>query len=474
MSPKSIAFCGASNNFMKMGTTQLFNLVYGGYHGKIYPIHPKEEIILGLKAYKTFKDLPEVPDLVFIVLPTRLVVEFIQQAGEFGIRRAIIVSAGFSEVGKEDLTEELRKMAEKYQIKFLGPNCIGIMNNSSRINLTWFPIHSQNHDGGKISIASESGSWSCHIYPYCEERGIKLSKTISVGNSISLDIIDCIGYFGEDPDTKVIGIYIEGLKPGRGRRFVEVCKKITKSKPIVALYAGGTEAGSRAGLSHTASLGGSQEVYSAVFRECGVIQAENIEELLDFVHAFAVTPLPKGPRMAIHTLGGGPAVSFADASEKVGFSVPVFSNELQNRLKDLGLPATAITKNPVDITFDMNLETFYQNIPRRIIDSKEVDGLLMYGVFGRLIFELIQGQAPNIESIPLEPLQAMFEAALPKFAEFVQQSNFPVIVCSLMSRKDEAIAYIQDNDIAVFPSPLRAAKAMRALFNYYNYLKKNL
>ncbi|MFX0092551.1 MAG: acetate--CoA ligase family protein [Candidatus Hodarchaeota archaeon] len=472
MAPRSIAFCGASNNYMRMGTAQLFNLIHGGFKGEIYPLHPKEEIVLGLKAYKSFKELPKVPDLVFIVLPTRLVIDFIQKAGEVGIQRAIIVSAGFSELGKEDLTKELQKTAEKYQIKFLGPNCIGIMNNNANINLTWFPIDSQKHKGGKISIVSQSGSWSCQIYPYAREMGIKLSKTISVGNSVNTDLVDCLEYFGEDPETQIIGLYIEGLKPGRGRYFAETCKKIIKTKPIVVLYTGGTKAGSRAGQSHTASLGGSYEIYSAVFRECGVTQATNIEEFLDFLHVFAVTPLPKGSRMAIHTLGGGPAVSFADASEKMGFTVPEFSQNLQQKLKDLGLPQTAITKNPVDLTFDMDLDRFYQQIPRLIIGSKEVDGVFVYGVFGTRLFEMIQAQAPEVEFFPIELLKGVLGEIIPAFVELIHQSDFPIIISSLMSRKDETISYLLDHDVAVFPSPFRAVKAMRVLFDYFNYIRR--
>ena len=287
LNPKSIAFLGASNNIITMGTGQCYALK-SRYTGKIFPIHPSEDKILGLPVYRKLEDLPEIPDLLIIVLPTRLVTEYLEAAGKLGIPFAIIVSAGFSEVGDVNSQEKLNEIANEYNIRFIGPNCIGVINTHSThgiLNCTWFPFELPAGQTGNISLLSQSGSWISQILIWAERRGIRIGKSISVGNEANTSLTECLNYYRQDNQTEVIGMYLEGIK-SEGRKFVEALKKTAKDKPVIVSYHGGTTAGARAGMSHTASLGGNPSIYQAIFKHSGVIQAANMEELFEFAHAF--------------------------------------------------------------------------------------------------------------------------------------------------------------------------------------------
>ncbi|MHA1332355.1 MAG: CoA-binding protein, partial [Candidatus Hodarchaeales archaeon] len=229
LNPRSIAFLGASNNILTMGTGQLYTLK-SRFKGAIYPIHPKEETVLGFKAYKELEDLPEVPDLIVIVLPTRLVEKYLERAGKFGIPYAVIVSAGFGEVGDSTAQERLNEIAKRYNMRFIGPNCIGIINTHCKngiVNCTWFPFELPKGQIGNISMVSQSGSWISQILIWAERRGLRLGKALSIGNEANITLTDCLKYFEEDPDSKVIAMYIEGVKKD-GRDFYEALVNLAK------------------------------------------------------------------------------------------------------------------------------------------------------------------------------------------------------------------------------------------------------
>ena len=231
MHPKSIAFWGASNNPMGMGSVQLEQVLSLGFEGKVFPMHPRETEVMGLKAYMHAKDLPVVPDLAIFVLPTVVVPDILEECGKAGIKRAIIVSAGFGEMGSEgrELQDRLVEIARKYDIIFLGPNCIGAVNPHWKLNTTFC---SYDAPPGFIGIASQSGSFVTQMFVHLEKFGIGFSQGFSVGNEAVVDITDCIEYLAKCPDTKVISLYIEAIR--RGREFFRIAREVSKVKPIVA------------------------------------------------------------------------------------------------------------------------------------------------------------------------------------------------------------------------------------------------
>ncbi len=236
MHPASVAFWGASGNPMGMGSVQLSQMLALGFEGPVYPMHPREQEILGLKAYHHLKDVPGPVDLAILVLPTKVVPEILEECGKSGVTRAIIVSAGFGEKGSDgkELQNRIVEIARKYGIHFIGPNCIGVVNPYAKLNTTFFPYEAT---PGFIGMASQSGSFITQVFVHLEKFGLGFSQGFSVGNEAMTDITDCLEYLGQCPHTKVIALYIEGVR--RGRDFFRVAREVSKRKPIVAYYIGG-------------------------------------------------------------------------------------------------------------------------------------------------------------------------------------------------------------------------------------------
>ncbi|HRW81424.1 MAG TPA: CoA-binding protein, partial [Desulfomonilia bacterium] len=295
MNPSSIAFVGASNTFTTMGTIQCMNLIAGGYPGEVFPIHPKEATVLGKKAYKAIADLPVVPDLAVLVVPTRLVLDMVEEFGRLGTKHMVIITAGFRETGTNGgaMEKVLVERARHYGIRFLGPNCLGIVNTHLPLNITVGPVQDYK---GKLGLASQSGTYVAQVVSYLHKNGIALSKAISVGNEADINLIDCIEYLGQDDNTRAIGLYIEGIRDAS--RFLEVASRVSRVKPIVAQYVGGSEAGARSGSSHTGAMAGPDHLYEALFDQAGVIGVDSIEDVYKVGWALATQPPLKGRRIA--------------------------------------------------------------------------------------------------------------------------------------------------------------------------------
>ncbi len=470
MFPRSVAFMGASNNIMRMGSFLFVNLIGGKFEGPIYPVHPKEETVLGLKAYKRLRDLPEVPDLLVLVIPTRLVPDILEEAGTLGIDRAIIVTAGYDEVNSEagyELQQNIDRVVEKHGIRYVGPNCIGIYNGFIRLNTTPFPNRMA---AGKIGMISQSGTYLSHLYPYLERLDFNFGEGISLGNAASIDLVDTLEYFEERPEIEVITLYIEGIK--RPREFLETARRVSKKKPIVALYVGGSEGGGRAVASHTAALAGEDAVFDAVFRQAGVIRAWSIEQLLDFSWAFATQPLPAGDRMAVLTSSGGPGVSMADCVTRCGLKLPTFSRETQAAV-NAHLPHTGTGANPVDVTYTKDPDAFLHHIPKALLEDDEIDGLFLYGFFGADWLLMLDETAGGgyLGGEP-EEIRRMGAARTEAFIEFLLGFGKPVMGSTFLDNTDAMVRDMRRGGIPMFPSPERAVKAMEALSRYKAYRDK--
>lgn len=463
MNPRSIAFLGASNNLIKMGTIQLLNLIDAGYQGNIYPIHPKEEFVLGIKAYSGIDVLPEVPELLVVVLPTRLVPEFLDAAGKKGIKRAVIISGGFSEVGEQgaSLQHTIREIADRYGIRFVGPNCIGLLNTYIGLNTT--PLTYKMRPGG-IGMASHSGTYICHIFPYLENLGVGMAEAISLGNEANLDVVDALDYLGNRPEVKVICLYLEGIR--RLREFLQTSRRIVRNKPIVALYVGGNEHGARAASTHTAAVSGPDSLFRGILRQGGILQAQDTEELFDLAFVLSEQPLPRGRKVAILTNSGGPGAAMASSCSRLGLELPEFSPSLQSRLRDY-LPKTGTCRNPVDVTFSMDMDSYYVHLPTILLEDPGIDGLLVYGVFGPdFLIEQKRKLGDRLEMQSEELLFSLGEENARQFAQRLRGFGKPVIGASFPGMKDRAVEILIQGGIPHFPVPERAVRGMAALARY--------
>jgi len=466
MHPRSIAWVGASNNPTKMGTIQLLCLKHINFPGPIYPIHPEEKTVIGLKAYPSAADLPEVPDLAVLIVPTRVAVPIMEDLGKRGVKRAVIVTAGFKEMGEEGRLQEeaLVSVANRYGMRFVGPNCIGVIHTRAHLNTTFFAAY---QNPGSLGIASQSGTYVTQVQLYLRRRGIAFSQAISVGNEANIDVVDCLEYLAGEEDTRSIILYLESIR--RPRHFLEVARRVTRIKPVMVLYVGGTEAGARSGMSHTGSLAGDDRLYNALFRQAGILRVHSIGDLFTFGFAMASQPALKGNRIGIVSHSGGPVTSIADACERNGLEVPVFSQALQKNLEDV-LPTTASGANPVDLTFSLDPGTMAVEIPRRILESGEVDGVIIHGIMGSSFRDVIANQLKGIVEVPVEAMAEAEEKTLAELADMPRQYGKPVICSSFMDRnQDNCTRFLQDHGVPVLYGPEKAVRAMAYLHRYGRY-----
>ncbi|MCX8171820.1 MAG: CoA-binding protein, partial [Candidatus Bathyarchaeota archaeon] len=370
--PRAIAVIGASRDPSKIGHGILRNLIEGGFSGAIYPVNPNADEILGLKCYKSVRDTPGEVDLAVIVVPAKIVPLVLEDCGAKGVRGVVVISAGFGETGREgaQLEREIANICRRYGMRMQGPNCLGIISVQSRVNASFAPIMPP---PGNIAFISQSGALGSAILSWAIRSEVGFTKFISLGNETDLNAADFIEALGEDEDTKVIGLYIEGVKDGR--RFMEVARRVSRRKPIVAIKAGTTNAGIKAVSSHTGSLAGSEVSFSAAFRKAGIIRANTAEELFNLVLAFGTQPLPKGRKVLIVTNGGGPGILAADTCERAGLELPLLEHDILEELRK-NLPPHASLGNPVDILGDAD-EKRYRLAIEAGIRSNNVDGLVV-------------------------------------------------------------------------------------------------
>jgi|YNPMSStandDraft_1061717.scaffolds.fasta_scaffold01515_7 acetyltransferase len=463
INPSSIAIVGASNNPLKMATMHLLSIMKDGYTGKIFPVHPKEDVVFGLKAYKSPLDLPQAPDCAIFVIPSVGIPATLDAFGTIGTKRAIIISAGFKEVGEEGrkLEEEVKAIAAKHGIRFLGPNCMGLINSEIALNTT---VMAYTAKPGALGLASQSGTYITQSIMYLQHHGVRFSKALSVGNEADISIIDVLEYLGNDEQTKAISLYIEGIRDVP--RFLEVASNITPKKPVIAQYVGGSSAGARAGSSHTGAMAGPDYLYEGLFKQAGIIRVYSVEELYMHGHVLATQPRLKGNRVGIITNSGGPGTSMANTCEKEGFTVPPFSQMLQEKIKPL-IPPHAPAGNPVDITFNLDLDVLTIKIPELAIQSGEVDALCIHGAFRKGFVECI---FPHIQQVlnlqKPEDILGFLPTDLDTPGTIAYKYGIPIVMSSFFDYQDDFTQSMLEKGIPVFDSPEKAAKALAVLLRY--------
>jgi len=375
--PGSIAVIGASKEPNKIGHVIVKNFIDGGFAGEIYPINPSAGEILGLRAYKSVLEIKEKVDSAVIAVPAAAVAPVLEECGKKGIRGVVLITGGFSEVGHIDEEKKIAEIANRYDIALIGPNCMGVITPSSRVDSVFLPIYKLGRPRvGNISFISQSGAVGGCIVDLAARAGIGMSKFISYGNAAVIDECDLLEYLSHDEDTKIIVAYLEGVKDGK--RFLKTAKKITQKKPIVVIKAGKSASGAEAARSHTGSLAGSAEAYSAAFKQANIIEAQTLEQLFDFAKIFDQV-LPAGRRIGIITNGGGMGVLATDSLEEEGLKLSYLSDDTQKSLR-ASLPPYANVRNPLDIIGDADSHR-YEIAINAMMKDENVDVILLIILF---------------------------------------------------------------------------------------------
>jgi len=439
--PAAIAVIGASESPGKLGHQVLANLIESGFRGQLYPINPKADEILGLTCYQTVLDVPGPVGLVVIVVPSKFVAGVLEESGRKGARGAIVITAGFKEAGPEgaQMEQELLRIAEKYSMRLIGPNCLGIIDTLVPMNASFA---AGTPDLGSIAFMSQSGALCTAILDYALAENIGFSHFVSLGNKVDLDEVALLEAWREDESTNVIIAYIEGLKDGAA--FIEAARNTARRKPIIAVKAGRTASGSKAVSSHTGSLAGADSAYDAAFGQAGVLRAESVQELFDFSTAFAYQPLLRGNRIAIVTNAGGPGVMATDALERNGLVLASLRPETEERLKEV-LPAAANIHNPVDVLGDARADRYGAALEAALGD-RGVDGVLV---------------------IVTPQMMTDVEGTAAALVQVSREFGKPVLGCWMGAKEaSRGTRILSTNCVPNYPFPERAVSALGAMYRY--------
>ncbi|MCS7138551.1 MAG: acetate--CoA ligase family protein [Crenarchaeota archaeon] len=442
LNPKSVAVIGASREEKKVGHRILRNLINSGFKGSIYPINPNADTILGYKCYKSVNEVEEDVDLAIIAVPAKTVLEVVEECGRKGVKGIVVISAGFSEIGREGLMleKQLVSKCREYGMRLQGPNCLGLINSKTGLNASFAPT---SPIPGNISIVSQSGALGSAILNWAGLNGMGLANFVSVGNEADLSIADFLEAFAEDENTTVIGIYIEGVK--NGEHFIEAASKVTRSKPLVALKSGTTEVGIRAVSSHTGSLAGSDAAFTAACKKTGIVRVETIKEFFDLLFAFQDQPLPKGKNVLVITNGGGPGVLAVDACEKLGLNLPLLEQNLRELLRNQ-FPPHASLGNPLDVLGDAD-EKRYKIALEAALKSNVIDSII--------IILTPQAMTPS-EEIARE------------IAEISKTSKKPILASFMGFDNDSTpIRILRKYRISNYDFPESAAIVLKRMYDYY-------
>ncbi len=372
--PQSVAVIGASTRPESVGRAVFGNILHYEYTGVVYPVNSKARSIMGVRAYPSVLDIPDPVDLAVIIVPSAAVGQVLRDCGRKGIKGAIVITAGFKELGGEGIDKEAAVLdaARESGIPLLGPNCLGIINTDLQVSLN-ASFSRLMPRPGNIALISQSGAVGVAALEYAQAERIGLSKFVSVGNKADLNENDFLAYLLADPQTDVILLYLEDL--ANPRKFFQVAQESGARKPILAIKSGRTAAGAKAASSHTGALAGSDAAYDALFAQCGVIRVESLEELFDYAAAFATQPLPQGNRVAIVTNAGGLGIMATDAAVRYGLTMAGFQQGTVTRLRE-GLPPAANIHNPVDVLGDATQERYAAALGSVLADPG-VDGVIV-------------------------------------------------------------------------------------------------
>lgn len=438
--PKNVALIGASTTPNSVGYSLVENLT-AGFGGDVFLINPKHKLIKGRKTYSSILDVPKKIDLAIIATPAKTVPELVTECGEVGVKSIIIISAGFKEAGKEGREREqhIKDIAQAYDMRVLGPNCLGFLHPAKKLNASFCPNLPKK---GSIAFLSQSGAMGTAILDWAVEKNIGFRYFVSLGEMVDIGFDDLIDYFGQDPNTSSILIYMESLT--HARKFMSAARGFALSKPIMVLKAGKSAAGSKAALSHTGSLAGDDAGFKAAFKRSGIIRVDSIGELFDCAQTLALQPLPKNSRLAIVTNAGGPGVIATDCLMENQGKLAALTQKTKRTLDAL-LPRSWSKNNPVDILGDATPER-YQKTVKTVLQDENVDGILVL-------------LTPQAMTSPLKVAQHL--------SKLSKHSNKPVMACWMGGKEiHQGKQYLEQHGIPVYETPEDAIICFLHLHNY--------
>ena len=443
--PRSVAIIGASATPGKAGYNIVNNLLTLGYEGEIYPVNPKTEEILGLRAYPAVDQIPHQVETAIIATPSGAAVDVMRDCARKGVQAVIIISSGFSEGSEEGrrLEDEVMAIARQAGIRVVGPNTTGILNGENRFTSSFLPINKL--PSGNVAFIAQTGLFLGILFEHIlSSQHFGISKVAGLGNKADVDDADILEYLAGDAQTEVVAMYIEGLSDGR--RFLKAAREIAREKPLVVFKAGITEAGAEAALSHTASLAGRSEVFEAACKQAGLLRVHSFEEMLDVVKAFSFLPLPRGDRVAVIHYTGAACVIAADACQKEGLDLAEFSPATMEALREI-TPAWHRVRNPIDL---------WPAIERHWVET----------AYGRTIETLLRDEGVDALIINLFAMPG-WDTYVPDF-DLLRASGKPVLFCVEGNEESvrEATTRIESQGFPVYPQVNRAIFALSYLSKY--------
>lgn len=454
-SPRSIAIIGASQDLVSISGQPLKHLVTREYRGRLYPVNPKYRELLGVKCYPSIAALPEAPDLALVLINAARVADALRECGKRGVPYAIIFSSGYSEVGGKgvEMQRELAAIAAEYDIGVIGPNCQGMLNPAERVYAGFGSSFGQDYKAGRISMVSQSGGFGFSVMNLAAyDGGLDFRQMVTTGNEIGVSTLDFMNYFIDDANTDIIVGYIEGLKDAH--RLIEIGNRaLAKRKPIFAWKVGNTEQGQKAAASHTANLGGAMALYKAAFRQAGIIQVEDIQDVIDYALAFQCGKLPAGNRVAIITISGGAGILMTDECVSRGMQLPQLAPATIEKLRGI-VPSYGSLLNPVDVTAAIfNDLSMIGRTLNAILDDPHVDAIAM--INASLQGELAASVAKEVAAV-------------------AARSDKPIFLA--WSARDavagDAYAMLDKVKVPHYKSPVRCGRALAALSWYAEAVRR--
>ncbi|EHQ88223.1 acetate--CoA ligase family protein [Desulfosporosinus youngiae] len=454
MDPTGLAIIGASQDFKTINGKILKYLLKHNYQGQIYPVNPKYQEIAGLACYASVEAIPEQVDLALIAVAAARVPGILKDCGTKGIKRAVIFSSGFAEIGGEGkkIQEDIIKVAQEFRMRLIGPNCLGILNTSTGLIASFSAsMELDSIKTGPVALVSQSGAVGFMLFNLLQEAGVGVNFVVTTGNEADVTASEGLDYVVENPNTKVILTYLEGLRDGESfKRTAEKAAEL--GKPIIALKVGNSASGQKAAATHTAALTGSGAAYKSFFDKMGIIQAKDSDDVIDLAQAFVPGKLPEGARIGIVTMSGGVGILLADRCEEWGLQVPQLSQALQEEVSKV-IPAFGCAQNPVDVTAQsLNQGEEFKKCLKILLASDELD---------MLIVAITMATGKLAEKIGQDIAEAALDTDKPLVVSWsvgqVAKPGFDVLI---------------DAGIPLYHSPARAAKVMGALYQYANFKRE--
>lgn len=468
--PSSVAVIGATKKINKAGHVIFKNFVEnkmrGVFKGELYPVNPNEDSILEFQSYPSITKIPGKLEMAVIVIPASSVPSVMKEAAAKKVKNIVIISSGFGEIGNHELENQVVEIAKKAGIRVLGPNCLGVYDSMTGVDMMFLPetkilitgdevIATPRPRPGSIAIVTQSGAFGVAALDHLAGRQIGVSKFVSFGNKCDVDETEVLEYLLYDEETKVILLYAEDVKSGR--EFIKVAKSVTMKKPVVALKSGRTEAGARAAASHTGAMAGTDKIYDAVFEQTGILRAQDMEAFFDFGKALSMQLPASGRNIGIITDAGGPGIMAVDECGLLGLDVKTFSQktlDMFEKLKAEGkFPKFATTLNPVDITGSGTSEMF-ELATEILFQDNEINGIIVLGLH----------HAPGLQ-----------EDYIDRVARVASKYHKPVVACDIGETEMALHTRFRFDKLGIpaYASPEDAARAMNALVRYGGYLMKS-